>query len=210
MRRPFDAVVAGLPPNRRQAEAFLRWLDGEAARFSFRTFSATPYTRVAGDDPLEFALDGGLNDCWQDLSNLNRRGAAINVTINATNGRGRAAKDITRIRALFVDDDQPSKRRYRFRVAPDMTVRSSPGRFHHYWLVADLALADFVAAQKRLACHYHTDLKICALNQSMALPGFWRRKSALRAHLTELCARAESSAHVPSAYELLERLLASP
>ncbi len=197
MHRPFDTRVSHIArwiaetgkrvlPDRAQARRFLRLLDPDAALFSFRTFSDTPYTRIPGSDPLERAIHGSLERCWAELTALNRAGAAICVTINATNGHGRRPRDVTRVRALFVDDDDPGSRAVLLSPPPDITVESSPGRYHHFWLVRDLVLEEFVPAQVRLANRYGTDRKVCSPNQAMALPGFWRRKSVGVVHQTRL------------------------
>ncbi len=197
MRRPFDAQVSHiarwiaesggrLQPDREQAWRFLRLLDADADFFSFRTFSDTPYTRIPGGDPLERAIHGPLERCWTELAVLNRAGAAICVTINATNGRGRGPRDIVRVRAQFVDDDDPGVRTLPLSPPPAITVESSPGRYHHYWLVRELAPEEFVSAQVRLANRYGGDRKACAQNQAMALPGFWRRKSLRAVHQVRL------------------------
>jgi hypothetical protein len=169
-----------LTPSFEQAQRFLLALDPEAERFSFRTFSDTAYTRLPGRDPLERALHGSLDDCWEELADLNRRGAAVSVTINLTNGQGRAPNDIERIRALFLDDDRPPQNLDRFTLPPQIQVQTSPGRFHHYWLINDLPLVRFSELQSRLAQYYGGDNKVMAVNQSMQLPGFWRRKSLTR------------------------------
>lgn len=197
MRRPFDAQVSHiarwiaesgsrLQPDLAQAQYFLRLLDPEAGFFSFRTFSDTPYTRIPGSDPLERAIHGPPGRCWAELAALNQAGAAICVTVNATNGRGREPRDIERVRALFLDDDDPASRAVRLSPPADITVETSPGRYHHYWLVRELALEEFIPAQVRLANRCGGDRKVCALNQAMALPGFWRRKSVGGTHQTRL------------------------
>jgi hypothetical protein len=169
-----------LTPSFELAERFLLALDPGAESFSFRTFSDTPYTRLPGRDPLERALHGSLADCWEELADLNRRGAAVSVTINRTNGQGREPKDIERVRALFLDDDRPPQNLDRFPLLPHIQVQTSPGRFHHYWLINDLPLVRFSELQSRLAQGYGGDDKVMALNQSMQLPGFWRRKNLTR------------------------------
>ena len=197
MRRPFDTRVSHiacwiaetgmeLQPDREQARRFLHLLDPDAGFFSFRTFSDTPYTRIRGGDPLERAIHAPLERCWAELTALNRAGAGVAVTINAGNGRGRRVEDIVRIRALFVDDDDPGARTLPLQPEPDITVQSSPGRFHHYWLTAGLPLDGFVPAQKGLARRFGTDPKVWVLNQAMALPGFWRRKRVGSPHQVRL------------------------
>ncbi|MDJ0808262.1 MAG: DNA-primase RepB domain-containing protein [Gammaproteobacteria bacterium] len=159
-----------------QAARFLRALDPLAAGFSFRTFSDTPYTRRPGCDPLERAVHDELEACWNALIELNHRGAAVSVTINRTNGRGREIGDIEQVRALFLDDDRPPGRMDRFPLLPHIQVQTSAGHYHHYWRVKDLPLSSFAVLQRRLAERYGGDHKVTALNQSMQLPGLWRRK----------------------------------
>lgn len=186
-RRPFDTHVSHiadwlaengrrLPPDREHTRSFLGLLDPEAEFFSYRTFSESAYTRLPGRDPLEQGLHGGLDECWEELTELNRRGACVCVTVNATNGQGRSVEDIVRIRALVADDDYPGRRPEHLGIRPDISVESSPGRYHHYWLVHQMAKGDFVVQQRQLAHALSADTKICALNFPMALPGFWRRK----------------------------------
>ncbi len=166
-----------LEQNFHEAQRFLQVLDPKAARFSFRTFSDTPYTRLPGRDPLERAIHGELRDCWEQLMELNHKGAAVSVTINSTNGQGREVIDIKQVRALFLDDDNPPQNLGRFLLPPHIQVATSPGHYHHYWLVEGLPLSRFSELQRRLAHRYGGDNKVLALNQSMQLPGIWRRKN---------------------------------
>jgi hypothetical protein len=166
-----------------QAQAFLERLDPVARSFSFRSFSDTPYTRGWAGDPLEGAWHGSLAACWPRLVDLNRAGAAVGVTVNATDGRGRALGNIQRVRALFVDADRPAGP---FPLAPHISVATSPGHCHHYWLTQGVAIVEFTSLQRQLSERYGTDHKVGALNQSMGLPGLWRRKSSAGAWQTRL------------------------
>jgi hypothetical protein len=166
----------GLVTQRWQAERFLSWLDPAAQQFSFRTFSETSYTRLPGRDPLERAIHAPLHACWEELTALNRAGAAVSVTINATNGRGRTAADVVRVRALVLDDDHPESRSGPLLPQPHASVQSSAGRLHRYWRVRGVDAADFRRLQQALARRYSGDHRVCAPNQSMGLPGLWRRK----------------------------------
>lgn len=171
---------ARLTQNRLEVERFLRALDPEAERFSFRTFSETAYTRLPGWDPLERSIHGELSACWDELVQLNHKGAAVCVTINRTNGRGRSVSDILQVRALFLDDDEPPEQVDRFPLTPQIQIESSPGRYHHYWLVHDLPLNRFHEIQRQLALQFGADQRVAVLNQAMQIPGIWRRKNLLR------------------------------
>lgn len=191
-RDPFVSHIArwisdqgrALIPDRNMAETFLRRLDPLAESFSFRTFSDTCYTLEGAYDPLEMAIHGSLDACWHELVRLNRSGAAISVTINQTNGHGRAPSDIVRIRALFLDDDRGGDPG-RFPLRPHLQVLTSLHHRHYYWFVDGMRLDDFPQCQRRLAECYQGDPRVFALNQSMQLPGLWRRKAATRARLSQ-------------------------
>jgi hypothetical protein len=186
------------------AVRFLKGLDDTAACFSFRTFSDTEYTRIGSQgDPLEKAIHGTLDTCWEQLTTLNRLGAAISVTINRSNGNGRGDTDIEQIRALFLDDDSGANP-HRFPLEPHIQVETSPGHYHHYWRVGNLPLHPFSTLQRRLARAYQGDSRVQALNQSMQLPGFWRRKNITRPRFSRLIV---VRSHAPYTYRELEQLI---
>ena len=187
-----------------QAQAFLQTLDPRAESFSFRTFSECHYTRQPGDDPLERAIHADLESCWSELTDLNCRGAAISVTINRTNGDGRAAEDIVAVRALFLDDDRAGEIPRHFGLPPQIQVETSPRRFHHYWLVEGLPLTDFSDLQRELAQRFDGDHRVAALNQSMQLPGCWRRKNLHQPRLPSIRRLRPISPYSP---EQIERSL---
>lgn len=196
-----------LIPDRGMAEHFLRRLDPGAERFSFRTFSDTGYTRAGAVDPLERAIHGSLDACWPELVRLNRAGAAISVTINETDGRGRTARDILRVRALFLDDDSGGGAG-RFPLPPHLQVRTSGHRCHYYWFVDGLALEVFEDSQQCLAMAYGGDTRVFALNQSMQLPGLWRRKKVTEPRLPRPLTLTQTANY--RAEELLDLLAALP
>ena len=183
-----------LAPRRELAARFLHWLDPDAEEFAFRTFSDTSYTRLPGLDPLERELHGSLSACWDDLVELNRSGAAVAVTINQTNGRGRGVADIKRVRALFLDDDRGMAPDL-FALPPHCRVESSEHHSHYYWLVSGLQTGVFVDALRRLASRFGGDDRVCALNQAMQLPGFWRRKRGREPHIQQVHYRESASSY---------------
>ena len=44
----------------------------------------------------------------------------------------------------------------------------------------------YVDALRRLAARYGGDDRVCALNQAMQLPGFWRRKRGRPPHIQQV------------------------
>ena len=80
------------------------------------------------------------------------------MTVNETDGRGRKAKNIKRVRAVFVDlDGSPLEPVLAWERKPHDVVESSPGTFHVYWIVTGAALEDFAPAQKALAQKFGGD-----------------------------------------------------
>jgi hypothetical protein len=95
---------------------------------------------------------------------LNRKGAGVYVTVNETDGKGRQKKNITRARALFTDlDGAPLESVTESTLEPHIVVKSSPGKFHCYWSVKDVALEQFERLQKALAARFDGDPAVCDL-----------------------------------------------
>lgn len=78
------------------------FLDSDATFFTFQTFDDDSDRK---DPKLVQVLNGTLEKHLPTLAELNRKGAGIFVTINETDGEGRKAENIVRVRHLFVDLD---------------------------------------------------------------------------------------------------------
>jgi len=134
-------------PDRLQAAAFLRFLDPAATEWEFRTFDDDDRKAPR---PVR-VLYGSLNKHWPALLDLSNRGAGIFVTVNQTDGRGRDADSIVRVRALFADlDGAPLANVWNVPLDPGWVSRTSPGRFHVYWKVEGIARHEFRDLQKRI------------------------------------------------------------
>jgi|ERR1051325_1633746 hypothetical protein len=153
------------------ARLFVEALDGDAMMpMTFQTFDDSPAKRPWLIDQFH----GTLSQYAWMLKDLNDGGAHIAVMVNAGDLKGRTAQNVTRLRALWIDEDRPKKRR--FRLAPSIVVRSKRGE-HAYWLLnPGTPLARFTASQKQLAAFYGTDSAVTDLPHAMRLPGFLHRK----------------------------------
>jgi P4 family phage/plasmid primase-like protien len=123
-------------------------------------------------------LHGRLEDHAEELKRLNRDGAGVFVAINETNGNGRKASDIVRVRAHFIDSDYEPIEEVckRFPLPPHMIVETSEGKGHAYYIVSDTPLAEFKAIQDRLIKALGTDPAVKDLPRVMRLPGFYHMK----------------------------------
>ena len=88
--------------NFQDAEQFLLALDPTADCFTFQTFDDLKDRR---DPYLARIVHGGLAEVAALLASLNARGAGVFTCINATDLKGRSLGHITRIRAIWQDDD---------------------------------------------------------------------------------------------------------
>lgn len=159
-----------------------RFLDALApgASFTFQTFDDSPAKRR----DLARQHHGTLSDCLDALAALNRQGAGVFVTVNATDGQGRKAANVTGVRGVFADFDDPAPDRLPRLAAtladfpPSLIVESSPDRHHAYWVSEGLALDDFSRLQRALAAWLGSDSRVCDLPRVMRVPGFIHRKGA--------------------------------
>src|ERR1035437_6093783 len=145
------AMSAAMTPDLEQARAYIEALtDSEGVEVvTFQTFSDVKNPK-ATKDPLARVLHGTLDQHAAELTRLKARGAGIFVMVNAGDGKGRAAENVTRIRAFVPDQDAPQKRP--FALTPSFIVHTSPGKYQAYWCLAgDVPLEDFTPTQKRLA-----------------------------------------------------------
>jgi hypothetical protein len=185
-----DDVI--LHPDQRQAVDHLLALDETAETFTFQTFDDN---RRRKDKRLARILHGTLIDVWPELERLNRKGAGIFVTVNETDGTGRRLANIVRARAVFQEDDGAGKP---LPLEPHLLIESSPGKYHRYLLVEDLALDEFDAVQRVLVEDYGSDPNAKDRARVLRLAGFYHRKGA--PHLVRI---VEASGSLPYGRERL-------
>jgi AAA domain/RepB DNA-primase N-terminal domain len=157
--------------DREQAERFLALLDPDTTSFTFQTLADDKAQKKA------HVFHGTLNRYWDQLVRLNDQGAGIFITVNETDLKGRKAKNIKRVRALFLDlDGAPLEPVMKNEQKPHIVVESSRGHFHVYWRACDVKLERFAELQKTLAARFDGDPAVCDLPRVMRLPGFMHQK----------------------------------
>jgi hypothetical protein len=160
--------------NLAEAARFLKLLDSTATKFEFRTFDDD---KVRKDKTLTKTFYGTFDQHAAELQRLNKNGAGVFVTVNETDGVGRKAENIIRVRAVFIDlDGTPLEPVLQNRVKPHIIVETSPGKFHVYWNVNGMPLADFSSVQKAVIQRYNSDPDIFDLPRVMRVPGFYHCK----------------------------------
>lgn len=171
-----DADAA--PPD---AQRFLAALsDGP---HTFQTFADS-----RKDARLARILHGSFAEHSDSLQRLNARGAGCFVMVNAGDGRGRKAENVTAIRAYVADlDGAPLEPVLAGPLKPHCIIESSPGHWHAYWFVSDAPLATFKTVQQAIAARFGSDPAVCDPPRVMRLPGFMHQKGKpVRSRIIEL------------------------
>jgi len=120
-------------------------------------------------------LHGSIKQHFNQLAELNQKGAGIYFTVNETDLFGRTTQHIKSIRAVFIDLDGaplPDK----FDVPPSIVLNTSPNKYHCYWIVKDMPLESFSLYQEALANKFNADPKVKDLPRVMRVAGFYHNK----------------------------------
>jgi hypothetical protein len=154
------------------AERFLSGLAPDSV-LTFLTFDDAKLGRKG----LLRVLHGSYQRNATNLGELNAKGAGCFVMVNRGDCKGRKAANVQAVRALFLDlDGSPLGPVLAAPVRPAIVCETSPGKFHAYWPIAGMPLADFKRAQQALAATYGGDPKVCDLPRVMRLPGYLHMK----------------------------------
>lgn len=159
-----------------EASRFLRLLDPTADTFVFQTFSDRKATGGR-------TIAGRLPDVSQELANANEAGFGISVTVNDTDGKPRKGENVTRIRAVWHEDDTgETLGNVTFPLRASLTIQSSPGKYHHYWLVEgdwpadNEGREDFRRVMTSMVRDYGSDRNATDISRALRLPGTLHQK----------------------------------
>jgi hypothetical protein len=156
------------------AQTFLERLDPGCEVFEFRTFDDD--TR-RGAKSLISTRRGTLAAKWRTLQSINETGAGIFVTVNDTDGRGVKAENITRLRAVWQDDDGGGVVD-NFPLPPSMVVRTSTGKAHRYWFADALTPEQFKGVMACMVANYGSDAGVIDTARVLRLPGTVHMKAS--------------------------------
>jgi hypothetical protein len=167
-----------LLPDLAMAGQFIEALTGSAdTPMTFQLFDDSKAKR----SHLARVLNGSLAEHAEQLQALNATGAGVFVTVNETDLKGRKARNVRRVRALAQDFDADGAQALLLQANKALpfhiTVESSPGKKHGYWLVSDVPLEAFSGLQERLNDWTGADPSVKDLPRVLRLPGFWHQKA---------------------------------
>jgi len=155
----------------KEAIKFLEMLDPNTDQFCFRTFEDNPDRNNKG---LIKKYENIFKNVENELVKLNELGAGIFVVVN---DGGNTDKEIDKIRVLFADTDGAPVDPLISALKPHIVIKTSPNKFHVYWIVSDCEVRRFKPIQKAIANKYSTDASVNNPSRVMRLPGFFHKKS---------------------------------
>ena len=129
-------------------------------------------------------IRGSLSQVYGQLSELNRNGYGIFVSIQQMDGVGRTLANVQHIRTHIVDMDEPLTSDANYNQAvnspmpPHMAVQTSPGKYHLYWFTEAYSGNDFYKHQQRaLRQLYDGDKSVIDASRVLRVPGFRHMKN---------------------------------
>ena len=164
-------VKAGKLIDFEAARGHLNLLDPDATKFTFQVFDDD---KSRNDKSLAEHRHGTLDEHKAWLERKMERGCGIFVMVNEGDGQGRGAKNVTRVRAVWQDDDDGFMGSYP--IAPSFVVQSSPGKFQRYWLADGLTEDDFKGVMGRMVSDYGADKNAKDLPRVFRLVGSLHQK----------------------------------
>ena len=180
----------GLTPDLGTAGQFIEALTGNRDTvITVQTFSDNDATKTTDQDgkkhdPLAKIMHGTLTELSPKLSKLNQQGAGIFICVNQTDLKGRKAKNITAVRAVWGDFDKPFGGTSAVALAlaageklpPSIEVESSPCKRHLYWLTDGIAIDGFRPVIDCLTAAIDSDTNAATIERVLRIPGFYHRK----------------------------------
>jgi len=154
--------------------AFRSMLSGLPDGFTFQTFDDV---RDRKRRDLASIQHGTFDDVATTLKRYNRQRAGVFITINETDGTGRALANIVRVRAVWLEDDSGASAP--LPLAPHLVTETSPGKYHHIILVDGLSFDQHQQVQRVLIEQYGSDPNAKDIARVLRVPGFYHCKGEL-------------------------------
>ncbi len=122
--------------NRGEAEQFCNF-------FSDGTITIQTFDQKKQDKSLARIIHGPFDALYEELTELNSRGAGILLMVNRGNGEGRHSDNVISIEAFFLDlDGAPLDPVKSAPIPPHVIVESSPGRYQSFWKIRPILVGN--------------------------------------------------------------------
>ena len=177
-------VYASYDQRKQQAVDFFHKLKGAGTIIEFRTFDDN---RDRKDQTLTRKLRGTIEECYDELHEVNLRGAGIFFTVNTTDGHGVGNANIISIEYLWIEDDGDDPEAVaRCPLIPAIKVKTSDGHYHYYFKVeaGSIDVVEFKQYQSVMAEKYGSDPNALDCSRVLRAVGFFHCKVDSRKDLT--------------------------
>ena len=169
---------AVIEPHQQAHEDHLALLgDCKSAEFDFRLIWPKEKKLPEGWKKA-FNIRGSRTDksVRQELQEANQKGYGVFVTVNETDGKGRKAHNVTRVRAVYADWDEG--RPEDLPLPPSFVICTSRGKFQAYWLVRDhMTIEQFASVMERIVHDFGGDPGAKDVARVLRLAGYDHTKS---------------------------------
>lgn len=112
-------------------------------------------------------LYGKIKDLWPQMVEAQANGYGLYIVVNEG---GNNEKEITKVRALYIDADALSLPKT-WHQKPDFIVYRDAEHWHAYWCCSNIQSGDFSRNQCQLIGYYRTDPQVHNLSRVMRLAG---------------------------------------
>ncbi len=151
-----------------QAERFIELLTGNVNSVVTWQLFYDPKDGTKRPD-LAAHFPGSLAQAVPTIQRAENNLQGVYLCINETDGKGRYATNITKIRTLFADFDGQAEPNWP--ITPHFVTKRDDTHGHAYWLVDDVEVDDFMYLQYRIAIAMNTDDQVIDPSRVARLPG---------------------------------------
>ena len=175
-----------------KASAFIERLTGDAnTPVTFQVFHDSP-SKNAG---LARILHGSLKKRFSELQRLNQQGCGIFITPNQTDLKGRKNENITRVRAIPLDDDNGVTTPDSLPLRPHIITSTSPGKQQIIILTDTTDFTAYDGVIERMVKDHGCDPGAKGLTRVVRLPGFYHLKDPRNPHMVEITHMTDDPPH---------------
>jgi len=168
--------------NLKQAQHYLTLLDESAEEFVFRTFDDNKERK---DRSLARIFIGTIEQHYDALVALNKKGAGVFVNVQETDLKGGRRENVTGIRCIYHELDHEAIRKDP--IEPSFIVQSSKGKVHKYWLCEGVKKDyDFAGIIRRCVQDYGSDENAQDISRVLRVAGFYHMKNAKKPQLVSV------------------------
>ncbi|MCF2909967.1 phage/plasmid primase, P4 family [Pseudoalteromonas sp. DL2-H2.2] len=151
-----------------QVKQFIKLLTGSVD--SIVTWQVFHDVKANRNEKLSAWFNCDIANAADYLQQMQDLQCGVYVCVNETDGQGRSADNVTRVRACFADFDGDQEPQWP--IAPTFVTKRDETHGHAYWLLSDLCDTEtFTALQKQIAIHSNTDHQVVDPCRVLRVPG---------------------------------------